>query len=209
MNTSYTNASVSSGKIKINSSATQHIVFPSGDTIGGAIYAGIIKFTTETIQDEVLGPGDVAVGPGSWYITDEDVMWIKIPSSDEIKGFKITDIGFEDPSEEEAKIEFKITDNNDGDTWEVEKINFNEGTPITIEKIRIKSKSETYNEDELNLLYNPDVGIDLLHLTTQYLDLPEPDKYNAANYPNAGIGSLNTLEIEKLDEIFYVKFDIY
>jgi len=120
--------------------------------------------------------------------------------------FKITDIGFSNP--QGAEIKFTVTD-GDGDEWLCKVIKFKDGTPITIEKIITKPETGPgYSEDNLGLPYDPDAGIDLLHLTTQYPALPKPAEYNAANYPNAGIGSVNTLKITDLKQISYIKLMI-
>lgn len=55
VNTSYTTAYVSANKIIINSSATRHIVFLSGQQTSEALYAGKITFGTAIIP--VLPPG--------------------------------------------------------------------------------------------------------------------------------------------------------
>jgi len=214
VNTSYTKAYISNNRIIINctSTAMSNLTFPEGQTTG-TLNAGMIKPPSPGAYIEAEERmGGIPCGPGSSYVT-RDSEWVKVPSSDKIKEFTITDIGFDFSKHKEATIKFEITD-SDGDKWKCEEIKFKDGTPITIEKIHIKSEPKTgphtnYDNDGLNLPYDPDEGIDLLHLTEQYPTLPNPDEYNAANYPNAGIDSVNIFKITGLDHIFYVKFNIY
>jgi hypothetical protein len=62
VNTSYTTAYVSTNKIIINSSVTQHIVFPTGQPTTEALYAGMITFGTSIVPEEVP-PGYTNIDP--------------------------------------------------------------------------------------------------------------------------------------------------
>jgi hypothetical protein len=61
VNTSYTTAFVSGNKIIINCSATQHIVFPTGQPTTEALYAGMITFGTSIVPE--LPPGYTNIDP--------------------------------------------------------------------------------------------------------------------------------------------------
>jgi hypothetical protein len=206
VNTTNTTAYVSAdNKIVIESNATEVVILPQMQSSVHGIYTGIAQIVTELPMD-IERMGGLPVGPGEYYRNKKSEFWVKVPSSENVTELIITEIGFKKPKDAKIKFEIKDTENN---KWKCE-LQFDD-TPkaamrIYIEKIKIEiGGGPKYEEDHLNLTWNSSQGIDLLHLPDQYPELPENATYDAANYPNAGIGEVNQLEIKELKEIYYVK----
>ena len=101
----YTTANVTGDKIYINSSATRHIVFPNQTATGtGALYAGMITFSTEAIEGGGDGNGN-GNGNGGDFSDDieEDTTNVSIegPHNKKLEGLTLTNNG-----ETPIKIEF-------------------------------------------------------------------------------------------------------